>query len=369
MNSKLLILAGVAMICAPGAYAKQARIVFPASDTTKNIKVSHGLLDNMLKARSQADFKIVDELIPVSSGVAIVEIDSAGPAQYHLDFAGEDGIDFYTAPGEELTVNITSVAPLDYTFSGTPLMEGISELQAKAKALEERQKPLMPEGGEPDVAALKALYNEFTADMVNYIKTNPDNPAAVYALMRLPGEEFLNAYTFLGPKAKASILYPIVEAQKPGVERRVQQERMQKELASGTHDAPDFTLPDLNGKQVSLADFKGKWVIIDFWGSWCIWCIKGFPHLKETYEAYKDELVIIGVDCKDTQEAWKAAVEKYKLPWVNLYNDTEKTQILQTYGVQGFPTKAIVNPEGKLVDITTGEDPSFYTRLKNFMGK
>ena len=41
--------------------------------------------------------------------------------------------------------------------------------------------------------------------------------------------------------------------------------------------APDFTLNDINGKPLSLSDLKGKWVILDFWGSWCPWCIKGFP--------------------------------------------------------------------------------------------
>ncbi len=47
--------------------------------------------------------------------------------------------------------------------------------------------------------------------------------------------------------------------------------------------APEFTLEDINGKNFSLSDLKGKWVILDFWGSWCHWCMKGFPALKEAY--------------------------------------------------------------------------------------
>ncbi|MDE6393778.1 MAG: TlpA family protein disulfide reductase, partial [Duncaniella sp.] len=67
---------------------------------------------------------------------------------------------------------------------------------------------------------------------------------------------------------------------------REAEEARQAEIAAGNVDAPDFTLPDLNGKEVSLSDFRGKWVVLDFWGSWCGWCVKGFPALKEAYTQY-----------------------------------------------------------------------------------
>lgn len=119
---------------------------------------------------------------------------------------------------------------------------------------------------------------------------------------------------------------------------------------------------------MSLSDFKGKWVILDFWGSWCIWCIKGFPELKEAYEKYNDELVIIGVDCNETEEAWKAGVAKYELPWVNVYCP-DGNPLVAEYGIQGFPTKAIIDPEGKIRNITTGHNPDFFTALSNLIGK
>ncbi|MDE7161099.1 MAG: redoxin domain-containing protein [Muribaculaceae bacterium] len=131
--------------------------------------------------------------------------------------------------------------------------------------------------------------------------------------------------------------------------------------------APEFTLKDLQGKDVSLSQYRGKWVVLDFWGSWCIWCIKGFPELKENYAKYAGKLEVIGIDCGDTPGAWQDAVRKYDLPWVNLYNPMESVGVDRIYGVQGFPTKVIVTPEGYIADITVGEDPAFYTKLDALM--
>lgn len=139
-------------------------------------------------------------------------------------------------------------------------------------------------------------------------------------------------------------------------------------LQSGTVDAPGFTLKDLEGKDVSLSDFKGKWVILDFWGSWCPWCIKGFPELKEAYEKYAGQLEIIGIDCRESKEDWKAGVEKYQLPWINVYNP-EGSELTNEYAVPGFPTKVIVNPEGKISNITVGHDPAFFEVLAKLLGK
>ena len=111
--------------------------------------------------------------------------------------------------------------------------------------------------------------------------------------------------------------------------------------------APDFTLMDINGKPLALSSLRGKWVIIDFWGSWCGWCIKGMPKMKEYYAKYQDKLEILGVDCNDTVEKWKAAVDNP----------------VELYGVQGFPTKVVVDPQGKVAKIIVGEAPGFYDYL------
>ena len=72
-------------------------------------------------------------------------------------------------------------------------------------------------------------------------------------------------------------------------------------------EAPDFTLNDLNGKPLTLSSLRGKYVILDFWGSWCGWCIKGIPQMKEYYQKYAGKFEILGIDCNDTEEKWKGA--------------------------------------------------------------
>lgn len=130
--------------------------------------------------------------------------------------------------------------------------------------------------------------------------------------------------------------------------------------------APDFTLQDINGKSLSLSELKGKWVILDFWGSWCPWCIKGFPALKDAYKQYDGKVEVLGIDCGDTEEVWKASVAKHELPWPQVYNP-KGSDLTARYGIQGFPTKFIIDPEGRVANVTVGEDPAFFDILKSLV--
>ncbi len=130
--------------------------------------------------------------------------------------------------------------------------------------------------------------------------------------------------------------------------------------------APDFTLDDIDGKPLSLSDLKGKWVVLDFWGSWCGWCIKGFPALKEAYNQYGGKVEVLGIDCGDTVEAWKASVARHELPWLQVYNP-KGSDLTARYGIQGFPTKFIIDPEGRVANVTVGEDPAFFNVLNSLV--
>jgi len=128
--------------------------------------------------------------------------------------------------------------------------------------------------------------------------------------------------------------------------------------------APDFELPNLQGATTKLSSLRGKYVVIDFWGSWCVWCIRGIPQMKNYYTKYKDKMEILGVDCRDSEDKWRAAVDEYQLPWPQVYcDDANLRKLGSKYGVQGFPTKVLVDPNGKIVKTSIGEAPSFYTFL------
>ena len=130
--------------------------------------------------------------------------------------------------------------------------------------------------------------------------------------------------------------------------------------------APDFSAQKIDGTVFTLSSLQGKYVVLDFWGSWCKWCIKGFPDMKTAYAKCKDKVEFVGIACRDTEEKWKAATAKYELPWISVLNPAAN-DLVKVYEIQGFPTKMVLDPKGKIVKIILGEDPAFYTYLDTIL--
>lgn len=150
-------------------------------------------------------------------------------------------------------------------------------------------------------------------------------------------------------------------------QKTLDREAAKKKVAEG-NPAPDFTLKSIDGRDISLSSLKGKAVVLDFWGSWCGWCIKGMPKMKEYYAKYKDKLEILGIDCNDTDQKWRDAVKKYELPWLHVRNEgTPDVTVL--YGISGFPTKIVVDATGKISKVVVGESEEFYKYLDELLGK
>lgn len=123
-----------------------------------------------------------------------------------------------------------------------------------------------------------------------------------------------------------------------------------------------FSKTDINGQPLSLQDFKGRYVLIDFWASWCVPCRKGNPHLKELYAKYKGKgLEIIGISDDDSRpEEWKKAVSQDGIGiWKHVLRglDMQKRQkkepnpedISDRYGIHSLPTKILIDPKGMIV--------------------
>lgn len=362
----------IAALCAfamlPSAASADITVKLPANSGLDSVSYFHAPILKLASAKTSEERGIVNEKAAVKDNAIVIPVSSAeGGSRYGIQFSDRENISFYAAPGETIVAEVKSVSPLDYTISGTPLIEAMNEVDALAAPIEEKQKALMA-AGEPKQEDMMALYNEYVTALKDYIEENLTSQNSLVAVMNLQGEDFANAFGRLSEGAKTSILYPIAERQNQFIQESLEKERKQQAMANGSTPAPDFILENTDGKMVSLSQFKGKWVILDFWGSWCIWCIKGFPELKEAYAKYKDRLEIVGVDCREPKDAWLAGVKKYELPWVNVYNP-EDSKLTDEYGVQGFPTKAIINPEGKIVNITTGHDPEFFVKLDQFLAK
>lgn len=157
---------------------------------------------------------------------------------------------------------------------------------------------------------------------------------------------------------------------KPKTDNPAPAETEAAEIAVEGDGAPDFELPNLQGSTTKLSSLRGKYVVLDFWGSWCVWCIRGIPNMKSYYSKYKEKMEILGVDCRDTEDKWKAAVEEHQLPWLQVRCPDEQLQaIAAQYNIEGFPTKVVIDPNGKLIKTVVGEDPEFYTYLDQLFKK
>ena len=113
--------------------------------------------------------------------------------------------------------------------------------------------------------------------------------------------------------------------------------------------APDFKLTDINGKRIELKDYKGKYVLINFWASWCVPCIAELPSIKKISDQYFPEKLIIITNTidKDTL-AFLAAIKKYGMSdWVNIFNSTDLEK--KFGGVTAIPQLFLIDPKGKIV--------------------
>ncbi len=118
---------------------------------------------------------------------------------------------------------------------------------------------------------------------------------------------------------------------------------------SAGNPAPSFTLINKEGNEVSLADFKGKVVYLDFWASWCGPCIGEMPYGKKLQAKLKEEeVVFVYISIDDTEEAWRQGLEDNEMKGVQLWTPGWQTEVVKSYGVEGIPNYFLINRDGTI---------------------
>lgn len=204
---------------------------------------------------------------------------------------------------------------------------------------------------------------------MDFIKTHPESPYSGYLINTLRDAKRDEVRPFLSEKVVNGPAAPYVAM----IDRRAEQRRIMAENAKKIvpgNPAPDFTLPDPDGNPLSLSDLRGQYVVLDFWGVWCYWCMKGVPDMKAYYKKYAGKFEILGIDSGDTEQKWKDCIKENGMDWKHVRNDEkDKVNVSTLYAVHGYPTKIIVDPEGKIEKVVVGESEEFYKYLDTLFKK
>lgn len=268
--------------------------------------------------------------------------------------------DYHALFFEQGTINVTTADKManatvigtktnreneQYNLSMKPVNDAYTALEAKQKAAtEEQQKsPAFIKQSKLDE---KAIEEQEKAINKQFITSNPDSYISLNALQSYaysadyidiaPLYEGLstNIKASTGGKAFAEILPKL------------------KAVALGAV-APEFAEADTAGKMVSLSSFRGKYVLIDFWASWCGPCRHENPNVVKAFNQYKDKnFTVLGVslDRPNAKQAWLAAIKKDGLNWTQV-SDLQfwKSKTADMYGVRAIPQNFLINPDGKII--------------------
>lgn len=204
-----------------------------------------------------------------------------------------------------------------------------------------------------------------------WLEKNPDQELAGLYLLQPRGEADLDSlYNLLGDDVRNGKLKPLLNDRMAEYHEYLANVKAREQMnAEKELPAPDFTLPDVQGKPFKLSSLygKGKYIILDFWGMWCGWCVKGIPQMKEYYAKYKDRVEFVGVDCNEPEQTWRKGLEKHQMPWIGVWAGDDRSAQTE-YGIQAYPTKIVIDPAGVIVKRFEGESEEFYQYLDSLFG-
>ena len=204
--------------------------------------------------------------------------------------------------------------------------------------------------------------------MIRFVKGNPSSYAALYLLGTLRNVLELNDYvaTFNGfnPDLRATAL---------GKEMQEKINTALRTEVGGT--APNFEKIDKDGNTIRLSDYRGKYVLLDFWGSWCGPCRASHPHLKALEAKYAPKgLVVINIASENganARETWLQAIEEDGMTWTQILNNEgrENYDVVKEYAITAFPTKVLIGPDGKILVRAVGESEPIDQKLQEIFGE
>jgi peroxiredoxin len=217
----------------------------------------------------------------------------------------------------------------------------------------------LKKSGAPDTVLLAQTIKENSAvqDMNTYLKQfmNTNNNPTVCALALTWASRSLSPAEFASAMNDLLKKYPdnnVLQGMKQSYDQQVADaDRRQKASAWVGKQAPDLSLPDANGNMLSLASFRGKYLLVDVWASWCEPCRQENPNVVKAYHTFKGKnFAILGVSLDSDKDAWEQAVLADSLGWTQV-SDLQRweSKAVTTFHFNGIPYNVLIDPQGKII--------------------
>jgi peroxiredoxin len=288
------------------------------------------------------------ELVFGDNLLAVPLVNDATEIRLVIDLSKKD--DFYQASGSPATASLQSFIS-DFGKKNYLVVQDFAAIDSLKKANATDSTVLMAINAKnTDIQQL----NDF---LKHFLSTSKDGTVSSivlgWASRSFSQQDFEASLNESVKKFPAS--EPLLKMKRDYDAQKAQAQQPQQQPGAASwigQQAPDLNLPDVNGKSISLSSFKGKYLLVDFWASWCGPCRAENPNVVKAYSEFKDKnFAILGVSLDKDKDAWQQAVKEDGLAWAQV-SDLKywNSKAVEIFKFEGIPFNVLIDPQGKIIE-------------------